>query len=60
MKLAQYLDSTYLKTAIQANISEEATKENIIKLVEDAIIYNWFSRRNIFFGGKIKRSSKSN
>ena len=41
MKLAQYLDSTYLKTAIQANISEEATKENIIKLVEDAIIYNF-------------------
>ncbi|MFN0728299.1 deoxyribose-phosphate aldolase [Polaribacter gochangensis] len=41
MKLVQYLDSTYLKTPAQANISEKETKEIIIKLVEDAIAYNF-------------------
>lgn len=41
MKLAQYLDSTYLKTAAQANISEKETKAIIMKLVEDAIAYNF-------------------
>jgi deoxyribose-phosphate aldolase len=41
MKLAQYLDSTYLKTATQANISEYETKENVIQLVEEAIAFNF-------------------
>ena len=41
MKLAQYLDSTYLKTPIQAGISEQETKQNVIKLVEEAISLNF-------------------
>jgi len=41
MDINQYLDSTYLKTASQANISEKETRENVIALVEDAIAYNF-------------------
>lgn len=37
MKVNQYLDSTYLKTAIQASISEEATAENVRALINEAI-----------------------
>jgi deoxyribose-phosphate aldolase len=38
MNVNQYLDSTYLKTPEQANISEEETKQNVIALIEEAII----------------------
>jgi deoxyribose-phosphate aldolase len=38
MKINQYLDSTYLKTSAQANISQEETKDNIVFLVEEAIV----------------------
>ena len=41
MRLEQYLDSTYLKTAEQAAISEEETEVIIIKLVEEAIAFNF-------------------
>ena len=41
MELAQYLDTTYLKKPSQANISEEETRANVIKLVEDAIEFNF-------------------
>jgi len=41
MKISQYLDSTYLKTAVQANISQEGTKENVIFLVKEAIAYDF-------------------
>jgi len=41
MDINQYLDSTYLKTAAQANISEEATKQNVIDLVNEAIAFNF-------------------
>lgn len=41
MRLAEYIDTTYLKKPNQANISEEATKQNIIKLVEDAIAFDF-------------------
>ncbi|WKD85649.1 Deoxyribose-phosphate aldolase 1 [Polaribacter huanghezhanensis] len=41
MKLAQYLDSTYLKTPTQAGISEEETTANVIQLVEEAIAFNF-------------------
>ena len=41
MKLSQYLDSTYLKTPIQANISEEVTRKNVIELVNEAIEFDF-------------------
>ena len=41
MKINQYLDSTYLKKAKQANISEEATKQNVIDLINEAIENNF-------------------
>ena len=41
MRLEQYIDSTYLKTAEQAAISEEETEVIIIKLVEEAIAFNF-------------------
>lgn len=37
MKINQYLDSTYLKTSEQANISEEETLQIIVSLVQEAI-----------------------
>tara|TARA_R110001583_G_scaffold179638_2_gene336515 strand:+ start:15195 stop:15938 length:744 start_codon:yes stop_codon:yes gene_type:complete len=37
MKVNQYLDSTYLKTAIQAGIAEESTVENVRALISEAI-----------------------
>lgn len=41
MNINQYLDSTYLKTAEQAQISEEATKNEVIALVNEAIENNF-------------------
>lgn len=41
MNINQYLDSTYLKTATQAAISEEATKQQVINLVNEAIENNF-------------------
>lgn len=41
MNINQYLDSTYLKTAVQANISEAATKQKVIDLVNEAIKNNF-------------------
>lgn len=41
MEVNQYLDSTYLKTADQANISEEATKQKVIDLVNECIENNF-------------------
>lgn len=41
MNINQYLDSTYLKTATQANISEEATKQQVVNLVQEAIDNNF-------------------
>ncbi len=37
ININQYLDSTYLKTAKQANISEEETKKNVQALINEAI-----------------------
>ena len=37
MKVNQYLDSTYLKTAAQAGISEEKTVENVKNLIKECI-----------------------
>ena len=41
MDINQYLDSTYLKTAEQANISESETKQKVIDLVNEAIDNNF-------------------
>lgn len=41
MKLSQYIDTTYLKLPSQANISEEETKANVIKLIEEAIEFDF-------------------
>ena len=41
MNLSTYLDSTYLKLPLQAGVSEEKTKENIIELVKEAIHYQF-------------------
>jgi deoxyribose-phosphate aldolase len=41
MKLSQYLDSTYLKTSIQANLTEEETKQKVIQLVDEAIEHDF-------------------
>jgi len=37
MEINKYLDSTYLKTSEQANISEDETTKNVIKLIQEAI-----------------------
>ncbi len=37
MKINQYLDSTYLKTALQANLSEKENTEKVISCVQEAI-----------------------
>lgn len=41
MKINQFLDATYLKTAAQANISEEENLQNVINLVEEAILFDY-------------------
>ncbi|MFD0761770.1 deoxyribose-phosphate aldolase [Lutibacter aestuarii] len=41
MNINQYLDSTYLKTAIQAGISEEETENRVKELVNEAIENNF-------------------
>lgn len=41
MNISQYLDTTYLKTAHQAGISEEQTKQEVIKLIKEAIENNF-------------------
>ncbi|WP_299522069.1 deoxyribose-phosphate aldolase [uncultured Lutibacter sp.] len=41
MKVNIYLDSTYLKTAEQAGISEKETENNVIELVKEAIENNF-------------------
>ena len=41
MKINEHLDSTYLKTASQANITEEETKNEVISLVQEAMDNNF-------------------
>ena len=41
MKIEDYLDSTYLKTAEQAMISEEENRKNIEDLINEAIEHNF-------------------
>ena len=41
MEINQYLDATYLKTASQANISEEENQQKVIDLIKEAILYDY-------------------
>lgn len=41
MNIKQYLDSTYLKTAAQANITEEENAEVVKKCIQEAIDYDF-------------------
>ena len=41
MKTENYLDSTYLKTASEAELSEEDNQINVIKIIKEAIKYNF-------------------
>jgi len=41
MKINQYLDATYLKTASQANLKEEENQQNVIDLIQEAILYDY-------------------
>lgn len=41
MKISQYLDSTYLKTPAQANISKDKTTANVLSLVKEAIEFDF-------------------
>ncbi|WP_439128327.1 deoxyribose-phosphate aldolase [Polaribacter sp.] len=41
MRISQFLDATYLKTATQAKISEQENLQNVIALVEEAITYHY-------------------
>ena len=41
MKINQYLDATYLKTASQANLSKQESKQKVIDLINEAILYDY-------------------
>ena len=41
MNIGDYLDATYLKTAKQAGISEEVTKQKVVDLINEAIENNF-------------------
>ena len=41
MKINEYLDATYLKTASQANLTEEENQQKVIDLINEAILYNY-------------------
>lgn len=41
MKVNQYLDATYLKTATQANISDAENEQKVIDLVNESIVFNY-------------------
>ena len=41
MNINQYLDSTYLKTPSQANISQEETLQKVLELIDESILYNF-------------------
>jgi deoxyribose-phosphate aldolase len=41
MKINQYLDATYLKTASQANITEEENQQKVVDLINEAVLYNY-------------------
>lgn len=41
MKISQFLDATYLKTASQANLTEKENQQKVVDLLNEAILYNY-------------------
>ncbi|QNM85334.1 deoxyribose-phosphate aldolase [Polaribacter pectinis] len=41
MGISQFLDATYLKTASQANLTEEQNQQKVIDLINEAILYDY-------------------
>ncbi|PWG05777.1 deoxyribose-phosphate aldolase [Polaribacter aquimarinus] len=41
MRINQFLDATYLKTANQANLTEEENRHKVVNLVNEAILYDY-------------------
>ena len=41
MKISQFLDATYLKTASQANLTEQENRQKVIDLINEAILYDY-------------------
>ena len=41
MKINKFLDATYLKTAAQANITEEENQQKVIDLINEAVLYDY-------------------
>lgn len=41
MRINQFLDATYLKTASQANLTEEENQQKVIDLIQEAIVYDY-------------------
>ena len=64
MKIEDYLDSTYLKTAEQALISEDQNKMIVENLVNEAIKYNFklvmIRPMYISLSNQLIKKSKSN
>lgn len=64
MKIEDYLDSTYLKTAGQAQISEDENKKNVVNLINEAIKHNFklvmIRPMYVSLANQLIRKSKSN
>jgi len=64
MKINQFLDATYLKTASQANLTEGETQQKVIELVKEAILYDYklvmIRAKYIPLAKKILTEAKSN
>ena len=43
MDIAQYLDSTYLKTPTQSGLSEEETQKIVLQLTNEAMAHDIFA-----------------
>ncbi|MCI2229363.1 deoxyribose-phosphate aldolase [Polaribacter sp. MSW13] len=41
MEINQFLDATYLKTAVQANLTEEENQQKVVDLINESILYNY-------------------
>ena len=64
MKINQFLDATYLKTATQANISAAENQQKIVDLIHEAILYNYklvmIRAKYISLAKKMRLASKAN
>ena len=64
MKINQFLDATYLKTATQANITEEENQQKVIDVINEAILYDYklvlIRAKYISLAKKMLSESKAN